>query len=157
MKATVVYASRHGNTERIARAISGRLGPTGMVRLVDAADPAAFDVHDVDLLVVGGPTEAHGISVTLRDRLAQIPPGTLAGVTAAAFDTRLDWPAFLAGSAAKGIAAALRQKGAQVVAPPESFLGSGTKEFRLRDGELERASAWAAKIAAQVATPVHAP
>jgi flavodoxin len=150
VKATVVYESRCGNTAHIAHAISARLGATGTVQLVEAADPSAFDLESVDLIVVGGPTEGHGISVALRQRLAQVPAGALTGLMAAAFDTRLDWPAFLAGSAAKGIAEALRKKGARLVATPERFLGAGTKEFRLHEGELERADAWAAQIAEKV-------
>jgi flavodoxin len=152
----VVYESRYGNTLRIARAIAARLEAAGPVRVVDAADPGAFALDGADLIVVGGPTEGHGVSQTLRERLAAVPSDGLTGIMAAPFDTRLDWPAFLAGSAAKGIAEALRQKGARLVATPESFLGSGMKEFRLRDGESERAGEWAGTIAADIAhaTPI---
>jgi len=154
VKSVVVYESRYGNTARVAHAISTRLSATGTVQLIEANDPGAFDQQDVDLLIVGGPTEGHGMSRTMRERLAQVPASALTGVVAAAFDTRLDWPAFLAGSAAQRIADALSKKGATLVATPESFLGTGTKEFRLHDGELERAGDWAATIAAKVGTAV---
>lgn len=128
MQSTVVYESRYGNTERIARAIAAGLEAAGPVRLVEAAEETAFDVGGVDLLVVGGPTEGHGPSVTLRARLSQLPPDTLKAVAAATFDTRLTWPAFLAGSAAEVLAQTLRQRGARLVAEPESFLVKGMKE-----------------------------
>ena len=68
---------------------------------------------------------------------------------AAAFDTRFDKPAFLTGSAAKGIAKRLRQRGFELVAEPESFFVLGT-EGPLKDGELERAAAWAVALGDQV-------
>ena len=101
MKSRVVYETRYGNTLRIARAIAARLEGAGPVRVVDATDPGAFALDGADLIVVGGPTEGHGVSQTLRERLAEVPSRGLAGIMAAAFDTRLDWPAFLAGSRPK--------------------------------------------------------
>jgi len=146
MTSAVVYESRYGNTARVARAIAAALEAGGPVRVVEAADPAAFDVAGVDLLVLGGPTEGHGVSETLRARLAQLPPAALAGVAAAAFDTRVNWPGFLMGSAAKGLAKTLERLGARLIAPPESFLVKGGKPDRLVDGEAERAGAWASRL-----------
>ena len=150
MNASVIYESRHGNTAQIARAIATGLEAAGPIRLVEASDPTAFDVAGIDLLVVGGPTEGHGVSPTLRARLKELPPDTLRNVALAAFDTRLTWPAFLAGSAAPGIARILQQKGATSIVPPESFLVTGMKDVHLVAGELERATAWAEKIRADV-------
>lgn len=152
MKAIVVYESRFGNTARVARAIGAGLEGAGVVRLVEASDPAAFDVTAEDLLIVGGPTEGHGVSPTLRQRLDDLAPGALQGVALATFDTRLNWPGFLSGSAAPGIARTLQAKGAHLVARPESFLVAGAKEPHLVDGETERAGTWAAKIGADIAT-----
>lgn len=146
MNALVVYESRYGNTAEVARAIAAALEAHGSARLVEAADPTAFDVGGVDLLVVGGPTEGHGVSKTLRARLAGLPPDALVGVVAAAFDTRLTWPAFLAGSAAKGVAKMLRRLGAQVVVPPQSFLVTGAEPHGVAGGEIERARAWAGHL-----------
>jgi flavodoxin len=146
MRSLVVYESRYGNTARIAREIAAGLEADGPVRLVEASDPTALDVAAIDLLVVGGPTEGHGVSRTLRARLSRVPPGGFAGVAAAAFDTRVTWPAFLAGSAAKGLAKTVEQLGAQLVAPPESFLVTGGKADSLVAGEPERARSWAAQL-----------
>jgi flavodoxin len=157
MRSLVVYESRYGNTARIAREIATGLEADGPVRLVEASDPGAFEVAEVDLLVVGGPTEGHGVSQTLRARLSRVPPGGLDGVAAAAFDTRVTWPAFLAGSAAKGLGKTLRRLGARVVAPPESFLVSGGKANSLIEGEPARAAMWAARLCSVATAAVPAP
>lgn len=156
MKSTVVYESRYGNTERIAQAVAERLRAAGPVRLLEATDGSTLDIEDGDLLVVGRPTEGHGVSPALRSLLAQVPAGALWGVAAAAFDTRLSWPEVLSGSAARSIAKTLEVKGARLIAPPESFMVTGAGESTLREGELERAGAWAAKIAAADLTPAKA-
>jgi len=106
MRALVVYESAFGNTEKVARAIQEGLTshvPTGAVEVGGAA--REFE-DDVDLLVVGGPTHAFGMSrdSTRRDaaKKADREPVSkgqgirewLAGVQgqaprlAAAFDTR---------------------------------------------------------------------
>ncbi len=53
----------------------------------------------------------------------------------------------LFGYAAKPILAALQKKGGQAVAADEGFYVNAS-EGPLRDGELGRAAAWAAKLAA---------
>jgi flavodoxin len=148
MKSIVVYESRYGNTAHIARAIATGLEAAGPVQVVEVGDMTAFDITGVDLLVIGGPTEGHGVSLTLREWLTHVPPEVLRDVNVAAFDTRLNWPAFLAGSAAHGIAQVLQRKGAKLLIPPESFLVSGMKDVHLVDGEIERAGVWAERIRA---------
>jgi flavorubredoxin len=147
---SVVYDSRYGNTERVARAIAAALGASGPTRIVEAGDPAAFDTGDVDLLVVGGPTEGHGVSPGLRERLDSLPGGAFRSVAAASFDTRLRLPLFLSGSAAREISEVLAARGARLVAPPESFF-VGPRYGPLLDGEVERAAAWATGVAAELA------
>jgi hypothetical protein len=110
------------------------------VRVV-AAEPHPFGSPQHDVAVVY-------LVEQLRD--LGVPSGAFAGIMAAAFDTRLDWPTVLAGSAAKRIADALRQKG-ELVASPDSFLGTGLNEFHLRDGELARAGAWAGTVVGNLA------
>lgn len=148
MNALIVYDSEYGNTERIAQAIAHSLETPRLVHARDlAADPGSVNLAECDLLVVGGPTQAHGISPRLRDVLHAIPPSALRGIRAAAFDTRLHTPRFLSGSAAFKIAEALEGLGAQMVAAPESFFVVGMgKEGPLAAREVERASAWAATL-----------
>jgi hypothetical protein len=170
MNALVVYESLYGNTARIARAIAQGLVERGIVTNVVGVD--AFDqgmVAGTDLLIVGGPTHAHGLSkrssraqavadkhnsfdaptaaVGVREGLEALPDGT--GVAAAAFDTRIgSAPAFMTGSAAKGIARRLEGRGFRLVVDPESFLV--TTHNGLVDGETERAERWGASVAESV-------
>ena len=71
---------------------------------------------------------------------------------AAAFDTRAHKPALLVGSAAKGIARRLRERGYVLAAEPESFFVEGTPG-PLEEGELERAAEWGRKLANEVSQP----
>lgn len=62
MRALVVFESMFGNTQVIARSVADGLAPRMRVDLVEVgAAPTALD-GDVDLLVVGGPTHAFGMS-----------------------------------------------------------------------------------------------
>jgi len=144
MKVAIVYGSRSGNTQRIAAAISDVFSGNAEVELMEAE--TARISAGTDLLIVGGPTEGHGLTPSLKAFLNRF--GNLAGVQAAAFDTRLKWPLWLSCSAARDISLRLEQAGAKLVAPPESFLV--TTEPKLRDGELERASRWAQALAASM-------
>ena len=153
MKSLVVYGSRHGNTRKVAETIAGELRKHGDVQLVSAERGLAPVLDDVDLVVVGGPTEAHGITEPVARFLERIPDGAVAGKCAAGFDTRLTWPRWLSGSAASRIVERLAWRGAKVVVPEESFLVSGKLPV-LEPGELERAAAWAASLAQKVESKV---
>ncbi len=146
MKSVVVYGSRSGNTRRIAQAIAGALEEYGPVRLVAAEDASATVWDRCDLLVVGGPTEGRHASPPVRAFFDRLPAHALRGLDAAAFDTRLDWPRLLSGSAALDIRRRLVDAGANMVARPESFRVGSKPE--LRWGELERAPIWAREVGA---------
>jgi hypothetical protein len=169
MKALVVYESMYGNTAVIAEAVARSLRTHDLdVTAGPVTRIAPVDVVGTGLLVLGGPTHAHGmsrpstrqaavndeknmyadptVSPGLRDWMAQLPSGTER--LAAAFDTRIDKPAVLTGSAAKGIAKRLERLGYQLVAPPMSFFVS--TENHLIDGEIDNAVHWADELATRV-------
>jgi flavodoxin len=152
MKALVVYESKFGNTERLARAIAERLGAGEPVAVVAAGDASERDLAGIDLLAVGGPTQGHGVSPALKAFLARIPQGAVRGVPSVTFDTRLHWPRLLSGSAAAGCARRLEKQGARLLVPPESFLVVGS-EGPLVEGELDRALAWADAVRAKAVMP----
>lgn len=152
MNSVVIYGSRHGNTRKVAETIAEALRKHGAVQLVSAEKAPAIFADSTDLVVVGGPTEAHRMTEPVARFFDRITKGTLAGKAAAAFDTRLRAPAWLSGSAGSGIEKKLRQAGARVIAPEVSFFVSG-KLPELEPGELERAGAWAVSLAVKVKSP----
>jgi hypothetical protein len=170
MRAVVVYESMFGNTHMVAHAIASGLNESVSVLVTPVRDATEDVLDDAELIVVGGPTHVHGLTrPSTRKAAADTAhkpdcglnlepdaegPGlrewfeSLGRFTArgAAFDTRIDAPAVLTGSASKGIARRLRQHGFALVAEPESFLV--TKDNRLEDGESTRAREWGASLAA---------
>lgn len=179
MRAVVVYESVFGNTHRIASLIAEGLGEHGEVSLLTPEEAGIERLVDTDLLVVGGPTHAHGMArpsskeqgahdaeaaaaagrpaheldddaygETLRQWFKDLPSNG-AGRACAAFDTRFDAAPILTGRASKGISHRLDHHGWSAIVEPESFLVDKANE--LLDGEVERASAWAATIAAAMA------
>jgi flavodoxin len=170
VNAIVVYESVYGNTRAIAEAVAQGLGGARTMSVAEAGGTS----DGADLIVVGGPTHMHGLSTKssrhmavnaahedgkthvedgadqepgLRGWLHDLPDAN--GVRAAAFDTRLDKSPWLTGVAAHGIARRLRHHGYQVVGS-ESFLVQDS-EGPLEDGEIERARAWGAKLADEIA------
>jgi len=166
MKALVVYESMYGNTAAIGEAIAASLREHGVE--VDAGPVTRIGPEEAgraDLLVLGGPTHAHGMSrdssrrqaaadekntyptptveLGLREWIDALEAG--GGRLAAAFDTRIDKPAALTGSAAKGISKRLRRHGYRLAVKPECFLVS--MQNHLIDGETEHAARWADELA----------
>ena len=152
MRALVVYDSFFGNTEKIALAIGEALAQHGEVSTVRVSELPAGALSGVDLLVVGSPTRAFSASPLTKGFLKELPGGGLQGVRVAAFDTRvsledtnsgfLRFMVKLFGYAAKPISDRLVRKGGKLASRPEGFFVGGT-EGPLKEGELERAAAWA--------------
>ena len=103
------------------------------------------ELKALDLLIVGAPTHAARPSPAAKEFLDRIPARGVEGVKVAGFDTRLTntW-ARIFGFAARGIASGLKKKGGTLVASPEAFYVEGS-EGPLKEGELDRAAAWAKK------------
>ncbi len=147
MESIVVYDSKFGNTKHLAEVIGQELAAHGPARVV-AVDQASGGLGTADLLVVGGPTHAHGISAPMRLFLDSLKAST-PGVVAAAFDTRYRMSPILSGSAAKAIAKQLSRLKFKPASRPESFFVT-RGEVHLEEGELERATAWARALVAAV-------
>jgi flavodoxin len=156
MKALVVYDSEFGNTEIVARAIGEVLGSEGEVDVRRVSDVQPEEFEELDVLVVGSPTQQFNPTKATTSFLKGIPKNGLSGTKVAAFDTRLtveeiEETAVLAffvrifGYAAKPIGNTLKKKGGELVIPPDGFLVQGMKG-PLVEGELERAEAWAREI-----------
>ena len=152
MNALVVYDSQYGNTERIAQVIAEALRAYGQARMVRAGVAPLVELHEVDTLILGCPTQGWRPTEAMRTFLANTPAASLRSLAVACFDTRFHRPHWLTGSAAAVMVRKLNQAGVTPVAPPESFFVLAT-EGPLEPGELERAAAWAHAIASRVAPP----
>ena len=141
MKVLVVYDSVYGNTEEIARAIGGAISNDVKVIGVGEVDPSELEA--VDLIIIGAPTQAGRPSQGMQDFLKKVARTAVKDVDIATFDTRISakWVGIF-GYAAGKIARNLKGKGGNLVLDPEGFFVEGTKG-PLKEGELERAAAWA--------------
>jgi hypothetical protein len=162
-RAWVVHESIFGNTRRVAEAVADGLRASMDVEVREVTGSSLVP-DSVDLLVVGGPTHAFGMSrPSTREDAARRGGGTgtpaAAGLrewlqaltfgghvpAAAAFDTKVDHPR-LPGSAARKAAKRLRKLGCAEAVGPETFWVVGA-EGPLADGELDRARRWGSELA----------
>jgi hypothetical protein len=168
MRALVVFESMFGNTRQIAEAVADGLSGAVPTDLVEVSRAPARIPGDVDLVVVGGPTHAFGMTrpgtrqdaakqasgplvsggTGIREWLEQLTPASRR-IGAAAFDTKIRKPS-LPGSAAKGAERRLRRCGFGMLEPARTFWVRGTRG-PLYDGEEERARRWGARLAAELA------
>lgn len=146
MESLVVYDSKFGNTKRVAEAIAAGLAGHGPVRLLGLDKIPPQNLGPVDLLFIGGPTQAHSMTARMRQFVDALRAKPANGTAVAIFDTRLRMPAVISGSAAKTIARKLRSGDMRIFTAPESFFVEGSPPG-LEDGEMERAGDWAKGIA----------
>lgn len=165
MRALVVYESMFGNTRQVADAVAAGLRTALDVRVLEVS-AAPREIPDaVDLVVLGGPTHAFGMSRPstrasaaeqgadpragrsngIREWLADVtaPAGTLA----VAFDTKVARP-HLPGSAARAAQRRLRRRGLVPLDHAKTFYVTAT-EGDLVDGELDRARQWGTQLASR--------
>ena len=141
MKTLVVYDSLYGNTKTVAQTIGDAI--PGEVEVLHVGDVSVSELKAHDLLVAGAPTHGAKPSPDMGQFLDQIQARALEGVNVAGFDTRMTNRLItLFGTAAPKIAKALEKKGGTLVGPPGDFYVTGG-EGPLKEGEGERAAAWA--------------
>lgn len=161
MKAVIVYESLWGNTEAVARAMAEGIGPEATVMSTAEATPDL--VSGADLIVAGAPLQAFSLpgdrtragikpdtdpapdlsAPTLRSWLERLPAGH---GRSAAFETKIRWSP---GSATTTIVHELERAGYPAIVEAEHFVVTGTYG-PLKDGELERARAWGARLASEL-------
>jgi flavodoxin len=155
MKALIFFDSYFGNTEKVAQAIAETLSQKAEVTLARVNTYQPGQLEGVNLLVLGSPTRGFRPSEATQTFLNALPAGSLEGIHAAAFDTRMDaqhidskmlkFMARTFGNADKPMLAALEKKGARIVSTGQGFIVLGS-EGPLLDGELERAAVWAESL-----------
>ena len=160
MKTVVVYESHWGNTAAVARAIAQGIGPGAVALPTDEATGEV--VRDADLIVAGAPLMALRLPTdgilegladdqgdpapdlshpSMRSWLERLPRGSGRG---AAFETKLKWSP---GGATGAIERGLEQAGYRRLASGRKFVVTG-RTGPLREGELDAARSWGAKLAA---------
>lgn len=150
MKTLVVYDSAYGNTEIIAKAIASEIKQS---KLVIVSKLKQTDLKNIDLLIVGSPTQGGRPTPGINEFVNNVKKSNLNGLKAATFDTRIlakDQNIGLRllmktiGYAAEKIADNLSKAGCEIVAV-EGFIVSD-KEGPLKKGEEKRAKIWAKNI-----------
>lgn len=162
MHAIVVHESAWGNTQAVADAVAAGLGTSLTTEVVAVADAPPLPELSVDLLVVGAPTQAFGLSrpSTREDAHRRGGRQLATGVrewiaegstqlTIATFDTHVRHPN-LPGHAGHGAARTLRKMGCTVLADPETFYVDDY-EGPLLPGELDRAREWGEELGRRLA------
>lgn len=146
MNTLVVYDSRFGNTERIARVIAHTLRSFGEAHAVRVDPYHIFKTEGLDLLILGSPTQGFSPTHEMQTFLRDISPEALKGIHVACFDTRYRGR-LLKHSAAPYMSRQLRVMGIDTLVEPESFFVKAMKkQGPLLDGEVERVANWALGI-----------
>jgi len=150
MESLVIYDSAFGNTEQIAQAIGKAL--QGEVKVVRPESLNLFTGKTPDLLIIGSPTQGGKALKAIQELLSTMPESFVKGTNVAAFDTRVTskWVGIF-GFAAPKIASSMERKGGKLVMPAEGFFVKASKG-PLKEGELERAGAWAKVVQSLLAS-----
>ena len=170
MSALVVYESMYGNTRAVAEAVAGGIGSVGEVEIVEVSSAPVQPASGVDLIVIGAPTHAHGLSRPQSRESAAHQGPTIsrgigvrewvdglkipAGTRVAAFDTRFAKARWITGSAALTTRKLLRRKGLAGDVATESFFVDHSLG-PLHDGELRRARSWGAGLSGVAGSAYH--
>jgi len=167
MKAVVVYESLWGNTAAIARAIAEGIGSEA--RAMSTAEATEAAIAGADLIVAGSPVIAFSLpteqmreSIRTNPGNAPAPPDLshpsmrswLEGLPkgqgrSAAFETGLR---FSPGGATRAIGEGLERAGYREITKGERFIVKG-RYGPLREGEVERARRWGARLTQAVGLP----
>ncbi|MDH5451601.1 MAG: flavodoxin family protein [Candidatus Bathyarchaeota archaeon] len=134
-RAIVIYDTKFGNTEKIARALARGMEKQGTK--VDCVNTDEVDIDklvEYDFLAIGGPTHAFGVSQPMKAFLEKLKGVDIKGKKAFAFDTK--YKAWWAGSAGKRIEKTLKRLGMSLVKPHSSAIVTGS-EGPLKDGMEE--------------------
>ena len=126
MKAIVVYDSKWGNTEMIAKAIAVGIGKS--VRAVQVGDINTIETKSMELLVLGSPVLGGRPSKPMQGYLKTISQTSATRLRIATFDTRMTMKlAQRFGFAAVRMADQLREQGNTIISEPMGFIVTGQK------------------------------
>ncbi len=135
-RGVVIFDSKFGNTEKIAKSLTGGLLRAGIeATCVNTRDVKLESLSEFDLIAIGGPTQMFTASRPMKDFLLNLGEAhDLKGRFGFAFDTKFG--SRLSGSAAKYIEKRLEELGMKIVRPRQSAIVLKT-EGPLEEGEME--------------------
>jgi flavodoxin len=142
-RACVIFDTRYGNTEKVARALESGLAQSGIqTNCTSVKDLAIDSLNQYDLICVGGPTHNRTASKSMQAFLDSVADVKLLGKLGFAFDTRRE--SFLAGSAAKYIEVRLRRQGLDIINPSESaiIVSTGPQRKKNEFGDKDEWKEW---------------
>ena len=151
MKVLIVYdtVSPMKLTAKVAETIGGVLKGKGIeVDSFFVVDVDKAVLKNYDCLLAGAPTMQFRVSTRMRQFLDDLPSKDFSGKLAAAFDTQVQ--SRFSASAAKGIEGKLKGLGFKLITAPLIAYVEGKlrqNEWRLKEGELEKAKKWAQEVA----------
>lgn len=145
MKVVVMFDSKYGNTESIARSICSGMKEVGIsqVECKMGNQVTPDELRTADVWVLGSPTHMGGVSRNFKKLFKWMRKEELHGKRGAVFETRLG---NMSGGAAQKIGEEMLRAGIQLVSDPESFIVEGRKG-PLADGEEARAVVFGRRIA----------
>jgi len=151
MRVLIVYdtVSPMRLTAKVAETIGGVLKEKGIeVDSFFVVDVDKAVVKNYDCLLAGAPTMRFRVSTRMRQFLDDLSGKDFSGKLAAAFDTQVQ--SRFSASAAKGIEGKLKGLGFRLITGPLIAYVEGRlrqNEWRLKEGELEKAEKWAQELA----------
>jgi flavodoxin len=137
MKAIVVYDTKFGNTEKVAKTIAKILSAD----IFRVGEVDISKLMEYDVFVAGSPTHAWNMSSGMKTFFKKLKGESFEGKKAATFDTK--YKSRFAGSAAKKIQSKLKKLDFKIVLDPVSFIVTGN-EGPLAEGEIEKTKAFSA-------------
>ena len=139
MKAIVVYDTKFGNTEQVAKGIA-RVLNADVVRVTDVD---ITKLKEYDIFAFGSPTHTWNISSGMKKLFNKLKGESFKGKKAATFDTK--YKSRFAGSAAKKIQSKLKKLDFEIIMDPMNFIVIGN-EGPLAEGEMEKTTAFSTLI-----------
>jgi len=133
-KAIVVFYTRYGNMEKIARSLEAGLKQSGVATLCTSEAETNLDsLKEYDLIAVGAPTEIMTAPKPIKEFLSKLKQKDFSGKYGFAFDIKLGIP--LTGSAANFIEKKLKDLGLEIILEKASAIVISQKNWRKKDEE----------------------
>jgi len=138
-KAIVIYDTRFGNTEKIAKSLSKGLNAQGIeVNCIKVDEVDVDELPGYDFLAIGGPTHMASMSEPMKEFLEKLKTVDISGKKGFCFDTRNQsrFNRFDINSAAKRIEKKMKKLKVKMIKPRGSAIVEG-REGPLEEGAQE--------------------